>query len=233
MMKPRFVKAVSKLGVVQEEIQPLVLKDAIASERTLSQLHEMLCGVVSTGTGKAAMSDFVQIAGKTGTAYISEGGYQTVRNATFCGYFPADKPKYSCIVVMKVPEGGGGGVCGPVIKEIAEKIYSNNISKQDVLMACDSVNMPMPSVKTGNLSEANNILAAIGQRVPSIDIEDTDVIPGQMPDVTGMGAKDALYLLEEMGLDVEINGSGQVVGQSIPIGHSIKKGEKVSLRLQL
>ena len=109
--------------------------------------------------------------------------------------------------------------------------YSNNISKQDVLMACDSVNIPTPLVKIGNLSEANKILAAIGQRMDSINLEDTDVIPDQMPDVTGMGAKDALYLLEKIGLDVGINGSGQVVEQSIPIGNSIRKGEKVSLRL--
>ncbi|MDO4949317.1 MAG: penicillin-binding protein [Bacteroidales bacterium] len=231
MMKPRFVKAISRLGVIQEEIQPAVIKEAIASERTLSQIREMLCGVVTKGTGKAAMSDIVQIAGKTGTAYISEGGYQTVRNATFCGFFPADKPKYSCIVVMKVPEGGGGGVCGPVVKEIAEKIYSNNIFKQDVLMAHDSVNLPAPLVKTGNWPEADKILAEIGQRVDSMGINDTRVIPNQMPDVAGMGARDALCLLEGLGLVVGMNGTGRVVDQSIPIGNPIRRGEKVSLQL--
>jgi len=232
MMKPRFVKNISKSGVLQEEIPPIVLKEAIASKRTLSQIREMLCGVVSQGTGKATASSVVQIAGKTGTAYVSEGGYQSIRNATFCGFFPVEKPKYSCIVVLKVPIGGGGGVCGPVVKEIAEKIYTNNIFKQNLMMARDSVNVLTPTVKIGNPSDSKRILAAIGQEAHSTGKDEVIVVQGQMPDVKGMGAKDALYLLEGLGLRVEIKGNGLVVEQSIAPGSSIWETDKVILQLQ-
>lgn len=206
------------------------------------------------GTGKPAKSEVITIAGKTGTAVRATGGvYRSDGyNVTFCGYFPYENPQYTCIVVINRPHVGtasGGFMSGTVVKEIAEKIYANTTVLDIRKIADDSLKVLYPDVKNGSYSALQKVAQAmdVKMNVPekiksdyisarddgkNLIIKDLSVIENLTPNVVGMGAKDAVFAMENCGLRVLIAGSGKVVSQSIPNGSKIVKGQTVTLTLQ-
>lgn len=261
MMAPRFVKAVMKDGVVIKEFEPVVLRERIAKETTIKKITTILEHVVSQGLGKKAGSQSFLVAGKTGTAQISKGaaGYKSGQMnylLSFAGFFPAYEPRYSCIVCIQKSglPASGGGMSGVVFHDIAEGIMAQSL-KLEAADARDSLSVLIPQVKNGNMLAASYVLDHLGikqqsnwdgsylngnpiwghalessgktialHRVPEVD-------KSIMPDVHGMGAKDAVYLIESRGVKVKLNGRGKVMEQSIGAGERIKKGMVCSLRL--
>lgn len=261
MMAPRFVKAVMKDGVVIKEFEPVVLRERIAKETTIKKITTILEHVVSQGLGKKAGLQSFLVAGKTGTAQISKGaaGYKSGQMnylISFAGFFPAYEPRYSCIVCIQKSglPASGGGMSGVVFHDIAEGIMAQSL-KLEAADARDSLSILIPQVKNGNMLAASYVLDHLGikqrsnwdgsylngnpiwghalessgktialHRVPEVD-------KNTMPDVHGMGAKDAVYLIESRGVKVKLNGRGKVMEQSIGAGQRIKKGMVCSLRL--
>ena len=212
----------------------------------------MLKGVCIRGTGKSLKNPYYTIAGKTGTAvianenkgYTSEGGkkYQ----ASFCGYFPANNPKYSCIVVIVGPKGAfyGGSVAGPVFRGIADKVYATYLEPAaDSIPPHNEVPQVKPGLKEdvmlftrdlGFKTQVQNMSAehvAITSDSTTVFISGVNDTPGTVPDVVGMGANDAVYLLEKSGLKTEMRGFGRVYRQSPIPGTPATKGDLVSLEL--
>ena len=261
MMRPRFVKSVVKNGETVMEFPPVVQREQIAKPSTIKTMQTILTHVVSQGLGRKAGSESFLVAGKTGTAQISQGrgGYHagvTHYLVSFAGFFPADKPLYSCIVCIQkrgLPA-SGGGMSGPVFKEIAEGIMAKYI-KLDVADARDSASVLVPDVKNGNLAAADFVLNALGFKPVlnfNFDIQGNPVwgvaedsnnsrvmlnrTPlyryNQIPNVVGMGARDAVYLVESRGVKVKMEGRGKVVEQSLEPGRIIKKGDVMRLKLE-
>ena len=259
MMRPRFVKQIVKDGKVIYNNPPQVIKERIAKENTITEITRILTEVVSEGLGKKAGSDKFLVAGKTGTAQMSKGalGYKSGGTSyllSFAGFFPANKPRYSCIVCIQKTglPASGGGMSGVVFHHIAEGIMAQNL-KLNVTDARDSSSHTIPTAKTGNLLATDYVLNALGfnitngwngaypfgnpiwgnilekgksitfqkERVPKSDI---------VPDVHGMGARDAVYLMEKHGVKVVITGRGRVIQQSVTPGEKVKKGMRCELR---
>ena len=254
LMRPYLVNKVEKDGALITEMEPKVLNEKICSNETLNQLQECLKAVCIDGTAKGIFNGApYTVAGKTGTAKVNDGkfGYNDgVYQSSFAGYFPADKPKYSCIVVIKnkphVVKYFGGAVAAPVFREIADKLYAE--SKEDQLLyiakvATDSNNY----IWSGYSSDAKNILN--NMQVKYTDsaanekwgyVYNNNYTPAMkalavteqvVPDVKGMGLKDALYLLENMNVKVQIKGRGKIVSQSVASGLAINKGQTIVLEL--
>ena len=235
MVKPKFVKSIVKDGQVIEEIPTEVLNPAIASPKTIEQIQTILEKVVSEGLGKRAGSKQFKVSGKTGTAQVSQGkgGYKSERKylVSFCGYFPSDAPKYSCIVAIQKPglPASGGQMAGSVFSEIAERVFAKHLA-QDLKGAKDSTAILTPDVKKGILADAQYILDKIKANPVNLG-EEKQQDPKRVPNVVGMGAKDAVYLLESAGLKVQLSGIGKVKSQSIPAGNTLHKGKTIQLRL--
>ena len=228
MMRPRFVKKVIKNGETIAEFPPEVIKERIAKPKALKTIQTVLEHVVSQGLGRKAGSKLFKVAGKTGTAQIADehGGYHSGTTRywlSFAGYFPADNPRYSCIVCLKKSglPASGGGMSGVVFHHIAEGIMARNL-KMSVDAAHDENSVIIPDVKNGNASAANYVLSKldIKKRVNQSQQYSRTICP----DVTGMGAKDAVYELEQRGLRVKMHGRGKVRSQSYPAGKQIMKG---------
>ena len=208
---------------------------------------------MSQGLAKPAGSKQFAVAGKTGTAQISQGaaGYTAGGRkylVSFCGYFPADAPKYSLIVSIQKPglPASGGLMAGSVFSKIAERVFAKNLS-YEMKNAVDSTSVFIPNVKSGELAETSYILNKLNVRTEGrtskeswgkasedsigVRLEQQALTAGIMPSVVGMGAKDAVYLLEKVGLRVNIAGVGKVTRQSIPSGHKFSKGQTVALQL--
>ncbi|MDR0186652.1 PASTA domain-containing protein [Prevotella brunnea] len=253
MVRPRFVKQVVKNGEVLIDYPPQVVRESIAKESTITQIQRILTEVVSEGLGKRAGSDKFAVAGKTGTAQMSKGalGYKSgVTNylLSFAGYFPADNPRYSCIVCIQKSglPASGGGMSGLVFHNIAEGIMAQSL-KLSVTDAKDSLSSLIPTVKLGNLLATDYVLNSLGFNVKngwngaypfgapiwgSMESDKNGMrltrqptnASNSMPDVRGMGARDAVFMLEKKGLKVRINGRGKVLRQSIGTGEKIRKG---------
>lgn len=238
MMRPRFVKQIIKNGQVIVDYPPEVLKQQIAKESTIIQIRRILTEVVSEGLGKKAGSDKFSVAGKTGTAQMSKGalGYKaggTNYLLSFAGFFPADKPKYSCIVCIQKTglPASGGGMSGVVFHHIAEGIMAQDL-KLSITDAREQSSILIPSAKTGNLLAADYVLNALGytprngwggtypfgspvwgtvnDTPRSIAFQKKSYYNNKVvPDVHNMGARDAVYLLEQRGLRVKIAGRGK------------------------
>lgn len=255
MMRPIFTKEVMHNGKTVQSFSSEVINSSICSDQTLAIIKDMLLGVVEKGTGKAVHSDIVRIAGKTGTAQIATGGvYRTSgHQVSFCGYFPADEPKYSCIVVIRRPRIGypsGGTMSGGVVKTIAEKIYASHTSFDVRDMEQDSMAVLWPAVKSGNLKALEEVLDELDIKTDTDSLEtqwvtasvdtvrnclrlhDIPVHDGLVPRVVGMGAKDAVYLLEQAGLRVALSGAGRVTSQSVAPGQRVGKGQTILLTLK-
>ncbi len=255
MVRPMFTKEIMHNGKTVQSFSTEVLKSSICSDNTLAIIKDMLLGVVEKGTGKAVHSDIIRIAGKTGTAQIASGGvYRTSgHQVAFCGYFPADEPKYSCIVVIRRPRIGypsGGTMSGGVVKAIAEKVYASHMSFDVRDMERDSLAVILPAAKNGNLEALENVLDKLDVNVNTDSLETKWVVAkreegeeelhlrdlalreGLVPNVIGMGAKDAVFLLESAGLRVVLDGMGRVSAQSMGAGTRIAKGQSIRLTLR-
>jgi cell division protein FtsI (penicillin-binding protein 3) len=259
MMKPIFVKEIREEGRVKEKREPVVLKKHICSDLTLRHIREMLDSAVNhpQGTGKPACSKSVRISGKTGTAQLSQGaaGYKAgglSHQVSFCGYFPSDDPKYSCIVVIRKPRNGsasGGYMSGTVFKRIAEKVFVQNIASSSRLTAYnDTVLSKTPSLKNGLSEPSKYVMKKLNVKYDDdarksqwmsartandrILLGSMNISGGLTPNAVGMGAKDAVYAMESAGLRVSLTGQGTVVAQSVPPGSKVRKGRTVILQLK-
>lgn len=235
MVKPRFVKAELKDGMVVREFPTEILKERICKPATLEKIQYCLEHVVSGGLGKKAGNGgkFFKVSGKTGTAQFSENGSYAGRKymVSFCGYFPSDNPKYSCIVCIKkhgLPA-SGGGQCGPVFSEISQYIMSRD-AMRDAVAAADTNSVFIPDVTRGDTHHAEAIVEGMGLKNKHISVAETEQLKeGIVPNVVGMGVKDAVYALQKCGYKVRIKGCGRVVGQNITPGSAAKKGATVTL----
>jgi len=254
LVKPRFVKAVMRDGKVVEEFEPIVLKERICGESALGKIQAVLESVVSRGLGKQAGSKQFRVSGKTGTAQVSQGkaGYKGGTMwylVSFCGYFPSDNPRYSCIVAIRKPgyPASGGGMAGPVFSRVAERVMAGSL-KRDISEAVDSNTVVIPEVKNGHWEETRYVLSKLDVRnrhedrnladdawgkavrtAHEVNFSEMEIAPGRMPDVRGMGAKDAVFLIESAGLKVRLDGVGKVRSQSIAPGSRIVKGQTVRI----
>ncbi len=244
-IKPFLVKAISRNGRVLERFKTETINSKVCSSQTLRDIRAMLRATVVEGTAKYANSRHVALAGKTGTAQVEYWQRGPIRHQiTFCGYFPAEKPLYSIIVVMRKPiePADAGTMCGPVARKIAERIYAQTVQRTlpEQLVVGD-----VPTVKSGSteaLAETFDELdfdyaenAAPWSYVQwqnSFEFKPISVKPGLVPNVVGMGAKDAVYLLENAGLHVDMYGNGRVVRQSIAAGSVAQKGNTILLELK-
>ena len=257
MMRPRFVKAVTDRGKTIRTIPTEVINPSICSRETIRKAQEMLCGVVENGTAKNLRNASYKIAGKTGTAQLNHNGtykYQgrVAYQASFCGYFPADDPKYSCIVVVNAPSSGvytGNWAAGPVFKEIADKVYSTqlNLHKDKQMIPLAEAKDLVPVSKSGYYIETKYVMDKLdvpfeyaGAKSEWVSTTKTDstvrisnrtITQNTVPYVIGMGAKDAIFILENAGMSVSIVGRGMVTQQSLRAGDIFRKGDKIILTL--
>jgi cell division protein FtsI (penicillin-binding protein 3) len=261
LVKPLFVSNVTDAGKTVKQYKPTVLVDKICSESTLKQLRAMMEGVVLRGTASEFKSAFYSYAGKTGTAVIANDGKgydkggQKFYRASFCGYFPADAPKYSCMVLVSKPlkHYYAAQVALPVFKDIADKVYATSIQLHANLksqIAVDSL-AHIPPVSKIFTNDLKQIMAVFDSKcllkTDSINDEtewsqavnfgnklgyhSVDNNAELIPDVKGMGIKDALYMLESKGVQVQVVGAGKVTKQSVPPNTPIKQVKKIVLQL--
>ena len=248
-MQPRFVSKVMKEGKVVMEFDPVVLKEQIARPEAVKTMQTILTHVVSQGLGKRAGSTSFPVAGKTGTAQVSDGTYsyhsgKSCYWLSFCGYFPADKPRYSCIVCIKTTNGtpSGGLQSGSVFHEISEGVMASSVRKV-AANARDEHSVFVPDVKNGDMQAADYVLSSLGIRTTGnwttaatenspvwgraqqlqdgVQLDKNAAASDVMPDLRGMGARDAVFMLGKMGIAVELSGSGDVQKQSIPAGTAL------------
>ncbi len=218
MVKPMFVKEIRSGGQVVEHFEPIVLASNICSKKTIEKVKDCLEGVVLNGTAKSLSKSPYKIAGKTGTAvanYAQRGVEKRRYRASFIGYFPADDPKYTCLVIVTDPSGFykyGGEVAAPVFKEIADKVYATHLNMDSQLPDVENVQTP----------EKNTLKESVEDRILSSKT---------IPNVKGLSAKDAVYVLEKLGYKVMVRGRGTVREQSINAGEPVVPGQQIWLRL--
>lgn len=260
LMKPRLVKRILKDGETLKEFPTETLKEEVLSRSTVNDLTNMLKEVVNAkdGTrGNAKTKNFVS-AGKTGTARIAKNGsynyYPLEYLLSFCGFFPADKPQYTCIVQMindKRPI-SGGMTSGAAFKEIAEKVMAKH-ERMPLAMGKDTLHSLLPAIKNGNMNAVSYLLdkmdieidsdygksyeeepewGTVTMNENSVVFEELSTRENIIPNVVGMGAKDAIYLMKRAGLRVQANGYGKVVYQSLKPGQKAQKGAFVTLTLK-
>lgn len=256
MVKPQFVQEIIRDNQIIKSFPPVIMKARICSEKTIVSLKKCLEGVVERGTGKALKSAYFDIAGKTGTAVVlnddrrygapGEKKYQ----ASFAGYFPAQDPIYSCIVVVSAPSKDiyGATVSGTVFTSIANKVFASSLkyhkavngtknkevdklpismdgSRYDLLSIYRMLNIPFASTTNAEWIRTDGK----GQKVKT---EKISIKEGHIADVRGMSAKDAIYVLETQGLKVKMAGFGKVVKQSIAPGTEIINGKRIEITLK-
>ena len=255
MMNPIFTTAILEDGKEIEYKKPVVVNPSICSESTIEKIMPLLVGVVEEGTAQNIRTDKYRIAGKTGTTVLNYAGRKEGEDkkyqASFAGFFPADNPKYSCIVVVSNPKNGqvyGSKVAAPIFKELADKVYALDMDIHSPISIAESFKN-LPKVKQGETDKTKVVLSQL-----NIDCETTDAAymisqttkssvnllvrkveedlqNGRMPSLKGMNLQDAVYLLETYGFSVVTTGSGGIVKQSIKKGESIKKGSVIKLEL--
>ena len=268
MVKPRFEREIKHNGKTVKTFSTEVIAEQIVKPSTVKKAKEMLEGVVQNGSGKGLNITAFKVGGKTGTAQIAKTGvkrgsgktaYGDVgdRNyqASFVGYFPADKPLYTCIVIINSPSNGiyyGGLVAGPVFKEIAEKVYSSSLdflepinNKQNLLtkapgsikskndemvIASKALKLPTKSNATEDGYVSRNPSDSTRISLQTNNLE-SQLKKGIVPNLNGLSAKDALFLLENSGFHVKLYGMGSVKKQSIEAGQKFNKGDKITLIL--
>jgi cell division protein FtsI (penicillin-binding protein 3) len=251
MIQPIIVKATMKAGEAINTFESTTLKKKICSDETLEKVRILLREVVVNGTASNIKHSHYPIAGKTGTSQkLINGRYTRKYYTSFVGYFPAANPKYSCIVVIDNPKGYrqyGSDVAAPVFKEIADKIYASNLQMHPVMPDKFYVDETIfPVIRSGNLDDLVLICNQLGvsnhkksgnewvkTKTASnyVNWVSNDPRSGLVPDVVGMTLKDALYILENQGLEVNYKGIGRVVKQSSPPGRKAVKGSKIILEL--
>jgi cell division protein FtsI (penicillin-binding protein 3) len=250
LIQPIIVKSVTTANRTIEEYEPKVQSGKICSAKTLAEVRELLEGVVERGTANNINDSYYKIAGKTGTAKtVINGRYTNKYYTSFAGYFPAEKPKYSCIVVIDNPKGYriyGSDVAAPVFKRIADKIYSLDLEIQESKLPKHKLAGVFPVIRAGNQDELEMICNQFGISNHSksesewvhTDINNNSVIwkktsteGNTVPDVRGMTLRDAIFLLENKGVTVVAQGSGRVTEQSVNPGKKIVGREVITLKL--
>lgn len=263
MVRPQFVQEVRKKGqlVKKFEVENIGVPP-ICSKKTVEMARRMMEGVVMNGTGKALKSLNYQVAGKTGTAQILVNGNYKDKDkkssyqASFVGYFPADNPKYSCIVVVSAPSTGeyyGAQVAGPVFKDVADKVYATSLEiHKEINSVQPEFATKAPVVKAGSLLDIQKVLTdlnvkttnTVGQTAWSypqltdstqinitVSKVEVDLKKSIVPNMIGMVAQDALFLLENNGFHVKLKGSGVITKQSLEAGTRYSKGTTIELEL--
>ena len=261
MLKPQFIKEIRKEGITLETIEPVVLKEHIASQKTIDSIQSMMEGVVLRGTAKMLRGTEYGIAGKTGTAQLynvekkaykwvnAEGRLERDYNVTFVGYFPAKNPVYSCIVVISKAKGrfySAGKVAAPAFKEIADRVYATKIKG---MMDAELRDEKRADSTIRHQSEAAPYLQGIGLdytdhslgsewTTTAFSKEDGKYVIKPMqfdsihvPNVKGMNITDAVYLLENMGWNIAFEGYGKVIQQSVKPGDTLQPGSLITLTL--
>ena len=254
MMKPYLVSSIKSNGLTVREFSPTVLDEQVCKSRVIRDAKACMEAVATEGTAKDVFKDFpFAVAGKTGTAHVADGNYgyhDGVYQASFVGYFPADQPEYSCIVVIKTkPHAAlhyGGQLSAPVFKEIATKLYAQYVQGKKTV--------PLQLVPDSSFFQYAGYAADVKNVFSTLEVKHTDssyknswssiysnnyrpvvkagaVSKNTMPDVRNMTLKDALYLLENMNMKVVIKGRGKVVAQDILPGTNINKNKAVTLLL--
>ncbi len=258
MMKPMFVTEVDKLGKPVVLYHDSVLNPKICSPATLATVKEFLEGVVLRGTAKNIKNNLYPIAGKTGTAQIADNnlgydnGGRKIYQSSFVGYFPADKPQYSIIVVISSPSNGvyyGAEVSGPVFKEISDKIYSRTATIRNYASSFENkMSGSLPFVSATNQDNLSVLMSLYNtsslQVTPDKDawvkpstsnekmtLVDYKMTENKIPDVNGMALTDAVYVIEKSGYAARYSGAGKVVSQSLQAGAQVKKGQVIDLKL--
>ena len=256
-VQPIIVKEIKQADQVLERTEAKVLNPKICSAATLAKVKAMMEGVVSQGTARGIRPKDYTIAGKTGTAWkFKNGQYTKTYSTSFVGYFPADKPKYSCIVVVDSPRNGriyGADVAAPVFREVADKCMARDLLSQRPLLAKARLNKShVPLVRAGMQDElalvcqklglVGNTQATGGEEwvraasdtafhARTVALVVNPVRPGRVPQVRGLTLRDALFLLENRGLHVRAIGTGRVREQSLLVDSPIKRGDVITLNL--
>ncbi len=254
MVAPLFVKEIRRLGNPIKQFKATVLNEKVCSDETLGKLKKMLEGVVTNGSGREVVyNPLYRIAGKTGTAQVADDnlGYKAKKQyqASFVGYFPVEKPKYSMIVVINDPKGAyyGALVSGPVFRKVADRIFAGDLTMYGNVKQNAIGNTQTPEAKAGHSKATRQVYNAFGIKTlyaaksdyfntidttNGIIYQENTPVKGVMPNVSGMGLKDAMYLLGNAGLKARVKGSGKVTLQSIQAGASIGRGTLVQIELQ-
>lgn len=253
MVKPRFAKEIRNHGKLERTFPPEVINPSVCSKSTLRAVRKMMEGVVESGTADNLKSSTIKIAGKTGTTQIYNRvtGYRLKSyQASFVGYFPADRPKYSCIVVVYSPQDAhyhGARVAGPVFKDIARKLYATDIAMQAPINLDKQEQFDIPFSKNGFKEEIEEALEELDIKNKSkdqhaewvatektdeyVELKTLNVNESLVPNVVSMGLKDAIFLLENMGLNVEVDGRGSIRKQSLPPGTRAVPGKTIHLEM--
>lgn len=253
MMKPYLVSSIMKEGKIVKEFQPTIRRSKICSDETLNMLKECLESVVLNGTARSMQTPVYSFAGKTGTALVADGakGYSDhIYQSSFAGYFPSDDPKYSCIVVIKNKPSAkkfyGAEVAGPVFREVADKLYAFSASEKVNYTLAKSKDSSK-SIWAGWRRDFENIFNELKIRVTdstsngqwitvnkengSATAKKIAAFRGAIPNLRGMGLKDAVHLLENMELKVIAKGFGKINQQSLPPGANYNKGQTIYIEL--
>ena len=255
-MRPYFVSEIRRRDSLTQHIEPKVLKERICKPETLQAIQEMLRRVVTEGTGKKARSAYVAISGKSGTAQLSgKHGYrdslgQVRHQVSFCAYFPSEAPRYSCIAVIRAPSprysAGGGVMAAPIIRRIAESLVA--LEKPRPLDSLPRSASPLAytrHIAAGRTESLLQLLEQMGLPAPQLGakapayiridsaarISALPLAAQGIPDLRGMSAMDAVYLLRSRGYRVQLVGAGNVVSQSIPAGTAAARGSEIVLQL--
>jgi cell division protein FtsI (penicillin-binding protein 3) len=257
LVKPYLVSEIRRGSEIEQKYSVEVIENSVASDRTIKALREAMEGVVEEGTATNLKGAHFKIAGKTGTAQIAfdQSGYRQGNKITyqssFAGYFPAEDPRYSCIVVVGAPSTSsyyGNVVAGPVFREIADMVFTGN-NEFHKSMALNADQDSYPIIKAGYAEDLETIINTLqvkavanysepvewvrssvqNQEVKFAQMTNTD---GLMPNVEGMTLRDALFLLENRGIAVRYSGRGRVNEQSTAAGTRIAGGHTVKLQLQ-
>lgn len=255
MVKPKFIHSIRQHGSTERVFKTDVINPSICSKRTIENVRTALEGVVENGTARNLRNERFKIAGKTGTAQIAQGtsGYRSASGisyqASFVGYFPAGDPKFSCIVVVNSPSSSvyyGNLVAGPIFKEIADKVYATN-PDWFPLVGNDDELKELPESKSGYKPLLQEVFSKLNittiDEIPNytwanthrsektVELQERKIIPNLVPNVVGMGLQDAIYLLENSGLRVTVNGRGTVRGQSILPGTRVSNGDRITIEM--
>ena len=257
MVKPQFVKEIIRGNEVVKNFEPIVLKEKICTDKTLVLLQDCLYGVMKEGTGRHLTNSFFDIAGKTGTAQVLNDNNRYGKKgenrylASFVGYFPVENPIYSCIVTITANGNNiyGASVSGSVFSAIANKVYASHLKYHDAVNEAKSVGLNLPVVKSGYSKDITTILnylnipyelnqneewVTASSSLSKVMLHHKLIGKDLVPNVIGMTAKDAVYIMESVGLYVQIKGYGKVKAQSIAPKEPVAKhiGSPIILTLE-
>ncbi|OSZ79365.1 hypothetical protein CAP35_14225 [Chitinophagaceae bacterium IBVUCB1] len=254
LMRPYLISEVREYGKTIRKYEPTVLEEQVADTSAIRQLQDCMKEVALTGTAKHIRSPFYSIAGKTGTAQVADKGIQYsdgVYQGSFVGYFPAERPKYTIAVVIRTkPRSGayyGGTIAAPVFRMIADKVFAASKGWTGPLDSIAKHGDKKLIANNASAASYDVLLRRMGSKAPEMPnnviikaatdsnkkmvVQPAKIYAGQVPDVSGLGLKDAVYLLEKQGMKVVVRGRGRVYAQSVPAGTRINKGQNIVLQL--